>query len=101
MRSVACLHGQPDCGDCGLLVPGSLGKLPVNYSRGLHRETPPIKPCGRLRRLRFAFSMHVVVVMYVGGGRARVLVGTRAASSMAFSLAMPALAVVPRRSWRC
>ena len=40
--------------------PGSQGleKLPVNYSRGLVLEIPPIKPCARLRRLRFAFSMH-------------------------------------------
>jgi hypothetical protein len=42
-----------------------LGRHPVNYSRGLRRETPPIKPCGRLRRLRFAFSMHDVVVVCV------------------------------------
>jgi hypothetical protein len=38
------------------------------------------------------------VVVCVGGGRARVLVGTRAASSVAFAPATPALAVVPRRS---
>ena len=68
--------------------PGSRGleKLPVNYSRGLLREIPPIKPCGRLRRLRFAFSMHDddgVCVYGVGGGKARVLVGTRAAQNMA------------------
>ena len=36
----------------------------------------------------------------VGGGRARVLVGTRAASDVALAVAAPALAVVPRRSWR-
>ena len=35
----------------------------------------------------------------VGCGRARVLVGTRAASSVAFAVAALALAVVPRRSW--
>ena len=35
-----------------------MGRLPVNYSHGLLCEIPPIKPCGRLRRLRFAFSMH-------------------------------------------
>ena len=58
--------------------PGSRGleKLPVNYSRGLLREIPPIKPCGHLRRLRFAFSMHDddgVCAYGVGGGKARVL----------------------------
>ena len=80
--------------------PGSRGleKLPVNYSRGLLREIPPIKPCGRLRRLRFAFSMHDDGDVCVGGGRAHVLVGTRAASSVAFAVAALALAVVPRRS---
>ena len=36
----------------------------------------------------------------VGGGKARVLVGTRAASSVAFAVAALALAVVPRRSWQ-
>ena len=37
----------------------------------------------------------------VGGGRARVLVGTRAACSVALAVATPVLAVVPRRScWR-
>ena len=36
----------------------------------------------------------------VGSGRARVLVGTRAASDVALAVAAPALAVVPRRSWR-
>jgi hypothetical protein len=34
-----------------------LERLPVNYSRGLRRETPPIMPCGRLRRLRFTSCM--------------------------------------------
>jgi hypothetical protein len=40
--------------------PGSRGleKLPVNYSCGLRRKTPPIKLCGRLRRLRFTSCMH-------------------------------------------
>ena len=62
-----------------------LEKLPVNYSRGLLREIPPIKPCGRLRCLRFAFSMHDDdgVCVCVGGGKARVLVGTRATQNMA------------------
>ena len=36
----------------------------------------------------------------VGSGGARVLVGTHVASSVAFTVAAPALAVVPRRSWR-
>ena len=36
----------------------------------------------------------------VGSGRARVLVGTRAASGVALAVVAPALAVVPRRSWR-
>ena len=58
MRSVAYYRGLPDYGD--VRSPGSRGleKLPVNYSRGLLREIPPIKPCGRLRLLRFTFSMH-------------------------------------------
>ena len=67
--------------------PGSpgLGRLPVNYSRGLLREIPPIKLCGRLRRLCFTFSMHDDDdgVCGVGSGEARVLVGTRAAQNMA------------------
>ena len=68
--------------------PGSRGleNLQVNYSRGLLREIPPINSCGRLRRLRFAFSMHDddgVCVYGVGGGKARVLVGTRATQNMA------------------
>ena len=84
------------------MVSGSrgLGRLPVNYSRGLLRGIPPIELCGRLRRLRFAFSMHDDGDVCVGGGRARVLVGTRAASSVAFAMATLALAVVPRQSWR-
>jgi hypothetical protein len=41
------------------------------------------------------------MVVCVSAGRARALVGTRAASSVAFVVAAPALAVVPRRSWRC
>ena len=36
----------------------------------------------------------------VGSGRARLLVGTRAASDVALAVGAPALAVVPRRSWR-
>jgi hypothetical protein len=81
--------------------PGSRGleRLPVNYSRGLRRETPPIKPCGRLRRLRFISCMHDGGdEVCVGSGRARVLIGTRAAESVAFAPASPALAVAPRRS---
>ena len=42
----------------------------------------------------------MMMMMCVGGGRARVLVGTRAASSVAFAVATLALAVVPRRSLR-
>ena len=77
-----------------------LGRLPVNYSRRLLREIPPIELCGRLRHLRFAFFMHDDGDVCVGGGRARVLVGTRATCSVAFAVATLALAVVPRRSWR-
>jgi hypothetical protein len=40
----------------------------------------------------------MVVVKCVGSSRARVLVGTCAAESVAFALASPALAVAPRRS---
>jgi hypothetical protein len=40
----------------------------------------------------------MVVIKYVGSGRACVLVGTRAAKSVAFAPASPALAVAPRRS---
>ena len=73
--------------------PGSRGpeKLPVNYSRGLLHEIPPIKPCGRLRHLRFAFSMHDDDdgVCGVGSGEARVLVGTRAAQNMALCTPRP------------
>ena len=43
-----------------IAVSGSrgLGRLLINYSCGLLHGIPPIKPCGRLRLLRFAFSMH-------------------------------------------
>jgi hypothetical protein len=80
--------------------PGSwgLGRLPVNYFCGLRRDTPPIKPCGHLRRIRFTSCMHDVVMKCVGSGRARVLVGTRATESVAFAPASPALAIAPRQS---
>jgi hypothetical protein len=39
----------------------------------------------------------MVVMKCVGSGWARVLVGTRAAKSVAFASASPALAVAPRR----
>jgi hypothetical protein len=53
-------------------------KAAVNYARGLRCGTLPIKTRGRLR---FAFSMHDVLMMCVGGDVARVLVGTRATNS--------------------
>ena len=41
-----------------------------------------------------------MIVVCGGGDKVRVLVGTRAASSVAFAVATPALAVVPRRFLR-
>jgi hypothetical protein len=40
------------------------------------------------------------MVVCVGGSKARVLVGTCAACSVAFAVATPALVVVPRLPWR-
>ena len=42
----------------------------------------------------------MMTVVCGGGGRVRVLIGTRIASSVALAVAAPALAVVPRRSWQ-
>jgi hypothetical protein len=77
---------------------------------GISKDSRLITPAGyaarhlRLSRvvvfvsfaLRHACMM--VVVKYVGNGRARVLVGTRAAESVALAPASLALTVTPRRS---
>lgn len=75
-----------------------LERLPVNYSRGLRHDTSPIKPCCRLRFTSCMYGGGGGVC--VGNGRARVLVGTRVAESVAFApvQASPALAVVTCRS---
>jgi hypothetical protein len=71
------------------------------WPRALKRQrliTPVGYTVGHLRLRRvvvfaFAFSMHDVLMMRVGGDGARVLIGTRATSSTAYALATPAPAL--------
>ena len=66
MRSVACLYGRIDVGDCGLLVHGTSESSHLITPAGLAYEKPPIKLLWSSSCLRFASSMHVlVVVMWV------------------------------------
>jgi hypothetical protein len=101
-----------DCAPCGLLArPAWLRRLFDLLVPGASKGSQLITPAGyATRHLRLSrvvvfvvFASRpacmMVVMKCVGSGRARVLVGTRAAKSVAFAPASPALAVAPRQSW--
>ena len=91
----ACWRGQSDQAIMVSWFPGA--------SESPRLITPAGSTAGHLRLiytvavfgLRFAFLMHGGGVC--GGGRVRVLGGTRAVENVAFAPATPAYAVLPRR----